>query len=165
MGQTGALPQPGQQQRGAAQARLVRHERREPLLVVLVPALERSQPGALAVELRRDRRHRAGHVQDPLVHRRGAGAVVERDLLQLVEKERLADAGVAVHVEHEAVPGVVDGEVEVPLEPRELLLPADETGLVPAPDDLLVVWPASPLVNSVKNEGVELLEDLSLFGQ
>ena len=37
--------------------------------------------------------------------------------------------------------------------------------LVPAPDDLLVVRPASPLVNSVKNEGSELLEDLSLFGQ
>jgi putative SOS response-associated peptidase YedK len=37
--------------------------------------------------------------------------------------------------------------------------------LVPAPDNLLVVRPASPLVNSVKNEGPELLEDLSLFGQ
>jgi putative SOS response-associated peptidase YedK len=37
--------------------------------------------------------------------------------------------------------------------------------LVPAPDDLLMVRPASPLVKSVKNEGVELLEDLSLFGQ
>ena len=30
--------------------------------------------------------------------------------------------------------------------------------LTPAPDDLLVVRPASPLVNSVKNEGPELLE-------
>jgi len=37
--------------------------------------------------------------------------------------------------------------------------------LVPAPADPLVVWPASPLVNSVKNEGPELLEDLSLFGK
>jgi putative SOS response-associated peptidase YedK len=37
--------------------------------------------------------------------------------------------------------------------------------LTPAADDLLVVRPASPLVNSVKNEGPELLEDLSLFGQ
>jgi putative SOS response-associated peptidase YedK len=37
--------------------------------------------------------------------------------------------------------------------------------LVPAPDDLLVVRPASPLVNNAKNEGPELLEDLSLFGQ
>ena len=37
--------------------------------------------------------------------------------------------------------------------------------LVPAPDNLLVVRPASPLVNSVKNEGPGLLEDLSLFGQ
>src|SRR6202167_6589603 len=37
--------------------------------------------------------------------------------------------------------------------------------LVPAPDALLLVRPASPLVNSVKNEGPELLEDLSLFGQ
>ena len=38
---------------------------------------------------------------------------------------------------------------------------------LPAPttDDLLMVRPASPLVNSVKNEGPELLEDLSLFGQ
>jgi putative SOS response-associated peptidase YedK len=37
--------------------------------------------------------------------------------------------------------------------------------LAPAPDNLLVIRPASPLVNSVKNEGPELLEDLSLFGQ
>ena len=37
--------------------------------------------------------------------------------------------------------------------------------LVPAPDDLLVVRPASPLVNGVRNEGPELLEDMSLFGQ
>jgi putative SOS response-associated peptidase YedK len=37
--------------------------------------------------------------------------------------------------------------------------------LAPAGNDLLVVQPASPLVNSVKNEGPELLEDLSLFGQ
>jgi putative SOS response-associated peptidase YedK len=37
--------------------------------------------------------------------------------------------------------------------------------LVPAPEDLLVVRPASPMVNNVKNEGPELLEDLSLFGQ
>jgi putative SOS response-associated peptidase YedK len=37
--------------------------------------------------------------------------------------------------------------------------------LAPAPDDLLVLRPASPLVNCVKNEGPELLEDLSLFGQ
>ena len=37
--------------------------------------------------------------------------------------------------------------------------------LVPPPDDLLVVRPASPLVDSVRNEGPELVEDLSLFGQ
>jgi hypothetical protein len=37
--------------------------------------------------------------------------------------------------------------------------------LVPASEDFLVVRPASPLVNSVKNEGPKLLEDLSLFGQ
>jgi hypothetical protein len=36
--------------------------------------------------------------------------------------------------------------------------------LRPAPDDLLVVRLASPLVISVKNEGPELLEDQSLFG-
>jgi hypothetical protein len=33
--------------------------------------------------------------------------------------------------------------------------------LMPGPNDLLVVRPASPLVNSVKNEGPELLKDLS----
>ncbi len=38
-------------------------------------------------------------------------------------------------------------------------------GILPAADDLLAVRPASPLVNSVKNEGPNLLEDLSLFGQ
>jgi putative SOS response-associated peptidase YedK len=37
--------------------------------------------------------------------------------------------------------------------------------LLPAPDDLLVVQPVSSLVNSVKNEGPELLEDVSLFAQ
>ena len=37
--------------------------------------------------------------------------------------------------------------------------------LAPAGNDLLVVRPASPLVNSAKNEGPELLEDLSLFGE
>jgi len=37
--------------------------------------------------------------------------------------------------------------------------------LVPVPEDLLVVRPASPPVNNVKNDGPELLEDLSLFGQ
>jgi putative SOS response-associated peptidase YedK len=36
--------------------------------------------------------------------------------------------------------------------------------LVPAPDGLLVGRPASPPVNGVKNEGPELLKDLSLFG-
>jgi SOS response associated peptidase (SRAP)/LemA family len=30
--------------------------------------------------------------------------------------------------------------------------------LVPPPDDLLVVTPASPLINSVQNEGLELLD-------
>src|SRR5260370_28594758 len=35
--------------------------------------------------------------------------------------------------------------------------------LVPAPDDLLVVRPASPLVNNVNNEGSDLLECLSSF--
>ncbi len=47
-------------------------------------------------------------------------------------------------------------------EPRPLSL---KRLLAPAPDDLLVARPASPLVNNVKNEGPELLEDLSLFGQ
>jgi putative SOS response-associated peptidase YedK len=47
-------------------------------------------------------------------------------------------------------------------EPNPLLL---KRLLAPAPDDLLVIRPASPLVNSVKNEGPELLVDLSLFGQ
>jgi hypothetical protein len=37
--------------------------------------------------------------------------------------------------------------------------------LGPVPDDSLVVGPASPLVNSVKNEGPALLEYLSLFGE
>jgi hypothetical protein len=37
--------------------------------------------------------------------------------------------------------------------------------LVPTSDDLLVVRPDSPLVNSVKNERPELLEDLWLLGQ
>jgi putative SOS response-associated peptidase YedK len=46
--------------------------------------------------------------------------------------------------------------------PRTLLL---KRLLAPEPDNLLVIRPASPLVNSVKNEEPELLENLSLFGQ
>ena len=37
--------------------------------------------------------------------------------------------------------------------------------LVPAPDDLLTMQPASPLANSVRNEGPELLEASSDSGQ
>jgi putative SOS response-associated peptidase YedK len=37
--------------------------------------------------------------------------------------------------------------------------------LAAVPDELLVVRPASPLVNSIKNKEPELLEALSSFGQ
>jgi len=49
-----------------------------------------------------------------------------------------------------------------PREPDPLTL---KRLLVSAADDLLVMRPASPLVNNVKNDGPELLEDLSLFGE
>jgi putative SOS response-associated peptidase YedK len=50
-----------------------------------------------------------------------------------------------------------ESRVPDPLSLKRLLVPA-------ASNDLLVVLPASPLVNNLKNEGPELLEDLSLFG-
>jgi putative SOS response-associated peptidase YedK len=67
---------------------------------------------------------------------------------------------------HNRVPVILDeagaADWMNPREPDPLSL---KRLLVPAPDDLLVLRPASLLVNSVKNEGPELLEDLSLFGQ
>ena len=44
------------------------------------------------------------------------------------------------------------------MNPREEDPLSLERLLVPAPDDLLLMQPASPLVNSVKNEGPELLQ-------
>jgi len=44
------------------------------------------------------------------------------------------------------------------MNPREKNLLSLKRLLVPAPADLLVMQPASPLVNSVKNEGPELLQ-------
>ena len=64
------------------------------------------------------------------------------------------------------MPVVLDeGAAEDWMNPRERDPLSLKRLLVPAPHDLLAMRPASPLVNSVKNEGPELLEDLSLFGQ
>jgi len=43
------------------------------------------------------------------------------------------------------------------MNPTEADPPSLKHLLVPPPDDLLEVTPASPMVNSVKNEGPELL--------
>jgi len=59
---------------------------------------------------------------------------------------------------HNRMPVVLDERVADdwmnPLERNPLLL---KGLLVPAPDDALMASPASPLVNSVKNDGPELL--------
>jgi putative SOS response-associated peptidase YedK len=67
---------------------------------------------------------------------------------------------------HNRMPVILDeAAADDWMNPREPDPRALKRLLVPAADELLVTRPASPLVNSAKNEGPELLEDLSLFGE
>jgi putative SOS response-associated peptidase YedK len=67
---------------------------------------------------------------------------------------------------HNRMPVILDeAAADDWMNPREPDPRALKRLLVHAADDLLVTRPASPLVNSAKNEGPELLEDLSLFGE
>jgi putative SOS response-associated peptidase YedK len=60
---------------------------------------------------------------------------------------------------HNRMPVILDeGGAEDWMNPREKNPLSLKRLLVPAPADLLVMQPASPLVNSVKNEGPELLQ-------
>jgi putative SOS response-associated peptidase YedK len=60
---------------------------------------------------------------------------------------------------HDRMPVVLDEQAaEDWMNPRERDPLSLKQLLVPAPDDLLAIRPASPLVNSVKNEGPALLE-------
>jgi putative SOS response-associated peptidase YedK len=60
---------------------------------------------------------------------------------------------------HDRMPVILDeGGVEDWMNPREKEPLSLKRLLVPAPADLLVMQPASPLANSVKNEGPELLQ-------
>jgi len=59
---------------------------------------------------------------------------------------------------HNRMPVILaDKDADDWMNPREAEPLSLKRLLVPAPDDLLVAQPASPLVNSVKNEGPELL--------
>jgi putative SOS response-associated peptidase YedK len=59
---------------------------------------------------------------------------------------------------HDRMPVILDeGAAEDWMNPRETEPFSLKRLLVPAPDSLLVTQPASPLVNSVKNDGPELL--------
>ncbi len=51
------------------------------------------------------------------------------------------------------------------MNPREKVPLSLKRLLVPAAEDLLVVQPASPLVNSVRNEGPQLLADRKIEQQ
>jgi putative SOS response-associated peptidase YedK len=60
---------------------------------------------------------------------------------------------------HDRMPVVLDERAaEDWMNPRERDRMSLKRLLVPAPQDVLVMRPASPLVNSVKNEGPALLE-------
>ena len=60
---------------------------------------------------------------------------------------------------HDRMPAILDERAaEDWMNPREEDPRSLKRLLAPAPDDLLLMQPASPLVNSVKNEGPELLE-------
>jgi putative SOS response-associated peptidase YedK len=60
---------------------------------------------------------------------------------------------------HDRMPVILDERAEEDwMNPREKNSLSLKNLLVPAPADLLVMQPASPLANSVKNEGPELLQ-------
>jgi putative SOS response-associated peptidase YedK len=60
---------------------------------------------------------------------------------------------------HNRMPVILaDREAEDWMNPRESDPPALKRLLAPAPEDLLVIQPASPLVNNVRNDGPELLK-------
>jgi putative SOS response-associated peptidase YedK len=59
---------------------------------------------------------------------------------------------------HNRMPVILaDKDADDWMNPREAAPLSLKRLLVPAPDDLLVAQPVSPLVNSVKHEGAELL--------
>ena len=63
---------------------------------------------------------------------------------------------------HDRMPVILsDREADDWMNPREKAPLSLKPLLIPAPKDLLVVQPASPLVNSTKNEGPELLATLT----
>ena len=60
---------------------------------------------------------------------------------------------------HDRMPVILDEQMaEDWMNPREKNLLSLKRLLVPAPSDLLVMQPASPLANSVENEGPALLK-------
>ena len=58
-----------------------------------------------------------------------------------------------------------DLDAEDWMNPREKAPLSLKALLIPAPEALLVVQPASPLVNNAKNEGAELLASRGTKGQ
>ena len=58
-----------------------------------------------------------------------------------------------------------DRDAEDWMNPREKAPLSLKALLIPAPEALLVVQPASPLVNNAKNEGAELLASRGTKGQ
>ncbi len=101
------------------------------------PAVQVLQAAALGGELAADLRHHLRHAAGAVVDVRGQRAPFAGDLLQLPEEEGLSDAGVAVHVEAEAVAFVVRRGVEVGAEGGPFGGPADESGPAPPAYQLL----------------------------
>jgi putative SOS response-associated peptidase YedK len=68
-------------------------------------------------------------------------------------------ANATIAIIHNRMPVILDeGGAEDWMNPREKEPLSLKRLLVPAPSDLLVMQPASPLTNSVKNDGSELLQ-------
>ena len=103
------------------------------------------------------------------IHRRAGGLLLFACLYEswYPEKDRPAPtftivtcaANAAIAAIHDRMPAVLDERAaEDWINPRERDPVSLKRLLVPAPQDVLVMRPASPLVNSVKNEGPALLE-------
>lgn len=95
------------------------------------------EPPPLPGEPVRDHGHGLRRAADSVVDVRGEGPALLGDLLQLPYQERLSDTGVAVHVEEEAAPLVLDGQVEVGAKRGPFGVPADEALTGAPPDQLL----------------------------
>jgi hypothetical protein len=107
------------------------------LLVLGDSLLEVAELIAAAAELLCHRCHGRCHVFSRLIDMGSQRASVGRDLTQLASEERFADTRIAVDVEEEPTPFVVNGEAKVLLVLDHLSLPAGKSALLTSADAIL----------------------------